>query len=168
MAKLSKWRNYQIAVGENEKANLFLFLNVNPPKVIILRLCFLCLSSQLLPDDNLGWVSFLRGKKETFITNTHVLTKQGLDVEINFICECVTMTKTVTAVKTQSATKTISLSAWTQALMSFILWLERDIKLSSRNIKMIKYCIWIENSLLVDLVIEINILHYATSNLLEK
>ena len=72
VAILSKWRNYQIALEEKEKGNLFLLnFRHNFPKVITCRLSLLCFSSHLAPDDNLVEFTFLGGKKETCITYTH-------------------------------------------------------------------------------------------------
>ena len=55
--------------------------------------------------------AFLGEQGDLYNINTHILTKQGLDVELNSICECGTMTKTVTALKTQPTTKTARSSA---------------------------------------------------------
>ena len=66
VAILSKWRNYQIALEEKEKGNLFLLnFRYNFPKVITFRLSLLCL----------------------YNINTHVQTKLDLGVEINSICD---------------------------------------------------------------------------------
>lgn len=81
---------------------------------------------------------------------------------------CVSMSKTVTALKTQSATKIASSSAWTQTLVSFVLWLERNIQLSSRTIKMIKYCIWVENFFCRVKLLEETLLHHAAASIYRK